>query len=322
MLGRRDSPLAVTLVFLLLAPLSACGRDLPTSSGIGARARIGGAGHPGLDASSTTLLAPQASGTLRHLPEMGVLDIAPVASDLQSSYFRTTETNREFRRGVAEFAIPDFSGDILAAKLVLRENRAVVGSPELPPDHHELSFYTDVDLVVDPSDFDRPSSSVATFDTDGNLQMQTFEFDVTELVTRMKGSRLGFRVKLADDPTYSGMGFQGTAFSPSSDPPGVTLEVVTSGSAQAIDHLEEVIRAMGLPEGVEASLLGPLQQAARLLEDGDPRNDQAACAKLGAFLEEVDAKEQSGQLSAEQATELESLAQDIETGLGCSESSS
>src|SRR6185503_9410433 len=69
-----------------------------------------------------TVLLPRATGTVRRLPEMGILERAPVMANIQSSYSRTTDLNREFRRGFLEFAIPAVEGSILNARLILAED--------------------------------------------------------------------------------------------------------------------------------------------------------------------------------------------------------
>src|SRR5206468_1497784 len=83
-------------------------------------------------------LDPIAVGTVRRLPELGVFDVATVGNEVQSTYFRTTTVNREFRRGIAEFDVP--AGPILGATLVLAETRATVAAP-MPPDLHQVTAY-------------------------------------------------------------------------------------------------------------------------------------------------------------------------------------
>jgi hypothetical protein len=60
-----------------------------------------------------------------------------------------------------------------------------------------------------------------------------------------------------------------------------------------------------------------LQQVGELLRDGNPNSDKAACAKLREFTLEVESHEHDGRLSAPQFTDLEELAQNIMTSLGC-----
>ena len=71
---------------------------------------------------------------------MGILEQAPVGDLMASDYFRTTPLNRTFRRGFAEFAIPDDLGAVTEATLVLTEWRATITDP-VPPDVHELTSY-------------------------------------------------------------------------------------------------------------------------------------------------------------------------------------
>lgn len=87
--------------------------------------------------------------------------------------------------------------------------------------------------------------------------------------------------------------------------------------AQAIYNLISIIGNMGLPAGVVNSLTAPLKQAAALLNDNNPSNDVAACGKLDAFINQVNAKTQNGQLTLAQATQLLQAANAIKSSLGC-----
>lgn len=72
-----------------------------------------------------------------------------------------------------------------------------------------------------------------------------------------------------------------------------------------------IIKAEGM--GANANML---KQAPKLLEDGNPNNDVAACGKLGAFVNHTEA--QAGKsLTHEQAEELTGDASDIEGLLEC-----
>jgi hypothetical protein len=90
-----------------------------------------------------------------------------------------------------------------------------------------------------------------------------------------------------------------------------------SGPAQAIQTLIDTINGMGLPPGVQASLLAPLNQAINLLNDNNPNNDVSVCNRLDAFIIEVGTKELNGQLTAAQADELGASANAIKAALGC-----
>ncbi len=165
-------------------------------------------------------LRPTAAVTIRNMPEMGIFEL--IGQDqrgdgVQSSYFRTTTQNREFRRGIAEFSIPSVT--ILSATLVLAETRGGVAEP-VPSDVHQLISYTPADLVVTTDDYDRAGAAVGTLSTDVNDEKQTFKFDVTALAVSAAGGTLGFRVQLAGDPAYSDFRPLGSEFR-------VTLGIVT-----------------------------------------------------------------------------------------------
>jgi len=68
---------------------------------------------------------------------------------------------------------------------------------------------------------------------------------------------------------------------------------------------------------VANSLSAPLGQASALLNDNNPNNDIGACGKLNAFINQVNAKAQNGQLTATQATQLLLAANAIKASLGC-----
>jgi HYR domain len=84
-----------------------------------------------------------------------------------------------------------------------------------------------------------------------------------------------------------------------------------------ITTLTDGIEALGLPRGVERSLLGPLSQADRLLGDNNPNNDRAVCNKLASFNEAVADRVADGSLSAEQAALLTTYAEALVLALGC-----
>ncbi len=61
---------------------------------------------------------------------------------------------------------------------------------------------------------------------------------------------------------------------------------------------------MGLESKVQKSLRTPLNTAIDSLNDDNPNNDAAVCRKLSAFINEVNAREANGQLTAAQADQL------------------
>lgn len=320
MAHRRSFTAAVSAAILMISFVYGCSRDLPTSTSSVGAARPLGDPPPPSGTVDLTLLADVTS-SIRHLPEMGILEGGGVWGDLQSTYFRTTGTNREFRRGFAEFIVPDLPDGFRSARIVLRETRASISLP-VPPDRHELSFYADADLVVDPSDFDQPTSPVGAFETDANLGTQTFEFDVTSVVTQQRGSTLGFRVKLESDPAETGFRSQGSAFNRSSTPPGVVIELAGARPADAVDYMRHVISRLELSPGVKQSLLDPLGLALGLLRDDDPGNDPTACGHLADFFTAVDravgTEEAPGELPSPESGYLRETARNVAAALGCS----
>jgi YVTN family beta-propeller protein len=88
---------------------------------------------------------------------------------------------------------------------------------------------------------------------------------------------------------------------------------------QALDKLIDTIDHMSLPKGTATSLKGPLNAAAKQLDNS---NEEGACGSLGAFLNQLDAKEGNGQLTSQQATELRQQAIAIQQQIGCAAASS
>ena len=94
----------------------------------------------------------------------------------------------------------------------------------------------------------------------------------------------------------------------------VTVEVNTG----SIDTLKAGIEDMGLPNGVENSLTGPLRQATKLLSDNNPNNDGAVCNKLIDFLATVQDRLAQGRITQAQADLMSNFAQAIISEIGCS----
>lgn len=92
-------------------------------------------------------------------------------------------------------------------------------------------------------------------------------------------------------------------------------EVITP--SKATENLIAQIGTLGLANGTANSLAAPLGQIPKLLNDGNPSNDGAACGKLDAFLSQVGAKAGNGQLTATQAGALNRAAGAIKLSLGC-----
>jgi hypothetical protein len=90
---------------------------------------------------------------------------------------------------------------------------------------------------------------------------------------------------------------------------------------EAIQKLIDTINNMDIAKATKTSLNGPLQNAIKLLTDKDPSNDADVCSKLNSFLEQVNSKEASKQLTSDEAADLRQQATAIQEDIGCSPSS-
>jgi hypothetical protein len=72
---------------------------------------------------------------------------------------------------------------------------------------------------------------------------------------------------------------------------------------------------MGLPQGTETSLTAALNEAINVLGDDNPNNDDNICSTFGAFINQVNAAQNNGQLTEEQAEGRQAIA--IQNNLGC-----
>jgi len=90
--------------------------------------------------------------------------------------------------------------------------------------------------------------------------------------------------------------------------------IQTPGAAS--DELIQDIKDLGFDKKIEKSLIGPLKKVSKILDDGNPDNDQAACDKLTEFLDNLAAKadkiDDAGLVDA-----LEADAQGIKDAIGC-----
>jgi N-acetylneuraminic acid mutarotase len=86
---------------------------------------------------------------------------------------------------------------------------------------------------------------------------------------------------------------------------------------QAIQNLISLLSGLGLAKGLQTSLAAPLNQALAILNDGNPNNDAAVCGKLGAFLNQLGAKDKGAQITAAQAAALRQSAEIAKTSLSC-----
>jgi hypothetical protein len=95
----------------------------------------------------------------------------------------------------------------------------------------------------------------------------------------------------------------------------LTWSVITPG--QASQNLTNLVTSLPVPASVANSLSAPLGQANTVLNDGNPNNDNAACGKINAFINQVDSKVGNGQLTPAQGAALKTQAQLLLAASGC-----
>jgi hypothetical protein len=84
--------------------------------------------------------------------------------------------------------------------------------------------------------------------------------------------------------------------------------------AHAIDKLISTIQNLdddNVPQSVKTSLIAALEEVLNILNDNNPNNDESACGGLDAFINQVNATERRDTLTAEEADELRTRAEDI-----------
>jgi hypothetical protein len=144
------------------------------------------------DFCEVELVRPTAMGTIQSIPRLGVFDVAPVGSEVQSSYFKSNSVNEEFRRGIAEFYVP---GEITSAVLQFREHRGWTSYP-LPADTHNIEVYP-ANLELTPEDFNTRAILAGTFVSDPNLEPSfSNAYDLTKAVQEIGAGKLGVRFSI------------------------------------------------------------------------------------------------------------------------------
>jgi hypothetical protein len=99
------------------------------------------------------------------------------------------------------------------------------------------------------------------------------------------------------------------------DPFPATFRWTVLTPTQATQKLIGTIDSMQLPTGTTTGLEAPLNAAMAQLS----RNHQTlACNQLNAFLNQLSAKQTSGQLTSQQAADLRQQATAIQSVIGCS----
>jgi hypothetical protein len=96
---------------------------------------------------------------------------------------------------------------------------------------------------------------------------------------------------------------------PSPPPPQPPLSI----PKQVIDELISTIQNLddNVPQSVKTDIIAALEEVSNILNDNNPNNDELACDELGAFINQVNAAERRGTLTADQADDLRTQAEDI-----------
>jgi hypothetical protein len=111
-------------------------------------------------------------------------------------------------------------------------------------------------------------------------------------------------------------GNEGTeSFTVTVNPPTPSPTPTLPTAKQIIDRLISTIQNLddddNVPESLKANLTSVLKQISNILTDDNPNNDNLACAKLSAFINQVNANERRDMLPTDEADELRTQAEDI-----------
>jgi hypothetical protein len=90
--------------------------------------------------------------------------------------------------------------------------------------------------------------------------------------------------------------------------------------AEAIDELISDVQNLddgNVPQSVKTDIIAALEEVSNILNDNNPNNDESACDELGALINQVDANEIRGTLTADQVADLRTQAEDIRNNLNC-----
>lgn len=127
--------------------------------------------------------------------------------------------------------------------------------------------------------------------------------DLNQLIPAGSGWELTFAVAVNASGQIAGRGVVA----------GENHAYLATPAAASVDDLSELVESLQLPGGTATSLVVKLNRARAALESCSP---DAACAPLGAFINEVEA--QSGKkLSTEDADALLAAAAEIQAALSC-----
>ena len=158
-----------------------------------------------------------------------------------------------------------------------------------------------------------------TFDNNAQNQSPRFSPDGTKIVF----SSFNVLTQISD---IFVVGVDGTGLTPVlgntdinfgvSSPSWQSIVNAKTPSEQTQDLINQ-INAINLDKNSKSSLLAPLKQIQKILDDGKPGNDLSACGKLNDFIITLNSKHNSGKISNSDYNALLNAANSIKTSLGC-----
>ncbi len=96
----------------------------------------------------------------------------------------------------------------------------------------------------------------------------------------------------------------------------ISINVITVTPIEALQFLINHIDGLSIPNGVQKSLISPLDQAAEMLTDNNSRNDSKVCSKLDLFIKKVESQ-RGKNLEDDEADFLVKNAEILKNDLGC-----
>jgi hypothetical protein len=104
----------------------------------------------------------------------------------------------------------------------------------------------------------------------------------------------------------------------STSPPGGGGNGNGDTPAEIIDELISTIQNLDqVPQNVKTSLISLLEEVSNILNDNNPNNDESACGTLDTLIDQLNLNERSDTLTADEADELTTQAEDIRNELDC-----
>ena len=161
-----------------------------------------------------------------------------------------------------------------------------------------------------PSVFSQPVTLTATVTSSGGTPTGTVTFKdgITTIgsgtLDATGHATLSISVLSADTHNITAVYLGDSSFNTSSSP---VLSQVVLTPAQAVNNLENLANSIAVKSS-------ELDNAQKLLNDNNPSNDNGACGKLGAFINEVNANKS---LTQDQKNLLIGQANVIKTAVGC-----